>query len=397
VPESRNQESGLLEQLLARRDVVLEIIAVAAILAFGVNVLAAVFVHQFGNGWLTGGIAGASLGIVVVYLLSRVVKARETTRLLEARVFYDASENALVRVPHYRFSTRTAGYLDSLFAEEQQLGALWAKASLAEYVSLRPAPGTSPSIAAADAAERAGFSSDLICEAAEYFVLGVLSRHLTEYFADERFRRDRLTAFERKDVSHFFETNHFISLFSRKLEEREPFSATGFTESELGAGAVLYGKGGTLYEKFQLLLPEKAELERVEVETGPAIRRVTCIKTKRFDLSLSVGFDGVHDAVEDDLRDLYVRYEDRPLRAFRVQVSVTARFKFGALALPAGLAYYRWVDSYIQQLERELSYSDFLDQIGWETARTVLRATRPTIVASPRARAPKPKPTAEIK
>ena len=53
----------------------------------------------------------------------------------------------------------------------------------------------------------------LILEATEYFLLRMLSTHLTNYFNDEKFKEENLTKLERKDIPQVLLENRFLNLF----------------------------------------------------------------------------------------------------------------------------------------------------------------------------------------
>jgi hypothetical protein len=210
----------------------------------------------------------------------------------------------------------------------------------------------------------------LILEATEYFVLRMLSTHLTNYFNDEKFKEENLTKLERKDIPQVLLENRFLNLFSKPMEERTAASFEDRFVSKNTQGSS--GESNTDFRHFHLILPAKAKVSR----TGENICEIT---TKKFTLRVSILYLGADELLPADFEKYYLRlqkYYKRPnpsmVKEKAIEIEVTVFFKNSIFFSTTGLQYYEWLDSYLDKLEEEFSTSYFFKKIGWDSVSTLM-------------------------
>jgi hypothetical protein len=101
--------------------------------------------------------------------------------------------------------------------------------------------------------------------------------------------------------------------------------------------------------------------------------RTIAIDTRRFTIKISSGFEGYGFSPPVWFGPMYLGDEKFENRAYRVSLNVWVIYKISALFSLRGWNYYRWIDSFLDQLDASFSFERFIERIGWETACTVAK------------------------
>jgi hypothetical protein len=141
----------------------------------------------------------------------------------------------------------------------------------------------------------------LIMEATEYFILEMLSTHLTDYFNDEKFKEENLTTIERKDIPHVLLENRFLNLFSKPMEERAAFKDRYIPKGIRGSSQV----GGAEFSYFDLILPTKSKVSRIDEKTFE-------ISTQKFSLQVTISYMGTDELLPTNFERYYLRTYEYP-------------------------------------------------------------------------------------
>ncbi len=185
----------------------IELIVVAILLAFGVDLIAG---HILASAIPNSRLA-LLVGVIlclgsVLYLAARLFGRRVESRTYQAFFIYNEKRNKIIPVPRYKFSEAICRYMRAAFAENPALKLLWEKESLEDFFGDEPRK-----------------AAQLLSQATEYFLLAQLSTHLTDYFADEKFKKENLRKYFREDVPEVLLRNPFLEMFSRPMEHRPAF------------------------------------------------------------------------------------------------------------------------------------------------------------------------------
>lgn len=380
-------EHAIVKGIVITRKKLIELIVGAVFLAFGITLIA---------GQILASVTSAPfviipIGVVlcigsILYLTARLLGKRIENRTYEAFLIYSERKNELLAVPRYIFSENIREYMEGAFAENPALKTIWNKESLKDFPStLNQAPPTDKN--------KRRKSAQLLSEAVEYFVLSTLSIHLADYFAAESFKKEELKEYRRKDIPEVLLSNRFLELFSRPREDRLAFAEEAFKGKEgIAIAAVdtstwkygdikkyrdigecdeivkIYSPSGAIYDRFDLVLPKKSTVKRAENN------RIE-IETKKLKMSVAIRFEGFCAVLPEGFKEHYLGIKDWPESTsdYKVNVDVQITMKLGALFSGVGWEYYRWVDSFLEEIEKDMSEDAFFKKIDWESAFTVLQ------------------------
>ena len=353
-----NGESQLLEQktrsiekLMALRGGLFEFIAIALVVALGINLLVTGLVIWLDlPGWANVllGVACCLLGIS--YFLGKVKPANSRQfKFRGVLPIRRGKERKVMEIERYEFSEKVKAYFQGMSAENKALDKAWRESPLGYGTTI-------------------GTADKLLLEAIEYFVLEQLSLHLSAYFENNDEIDDaQITRFKREDVPGILLQNRFLELFSKPMEQREPF--IDYSDALIKDDSICYatGKGGAVFDDFELILPSGTVVTRSEAEGLE-------IKTSRFHLRIKPEFEGFSHGLTERFAKLYMGVNFDEVSAYRVGITIDVKFKLTALLSVAGWEYYKWLDSFLDIIESEFSFDHFVHEIGWPTALSTATA-----------------------
>jgi len=349
---------AIVEYIAISRKNFLELFVVAILIALGTNLIAGQFVASAVLSPLVSVLLGAIICLgSVLYLATRLFTKRVEIRNYEAFLIYDQKNNEIIEVPRYKFAEEVCSYMEGAFAENPALKKLWDKEPL----------GRNPISEEHRGVKSRPKSFQLISEAAEYFVLSRLSTHLTDYFNTQSFQKKNLGKYGREDIPEVLLSNRFLELFSRPRENRPAFVNGTFRQKEDGEVVCAYGPGGAIYEKFDLILPKRSAIRR------PNPNNIE-IETAKLKMSMSVHFEGFCTVLPKEFEQYYLGLSNSPsVPPYKLNIQLKVSIKLGALLTRTGWEYYRWVDSFLDKMDDEISEETFFERINWEATLTTLQ------------------------
>jgi hypothetical protein len=333
-------------------------------IAFGVHLIAGQIVEYSIGNHLGTILLGIALCIgSVAYLAFRLVGQRVESRTYEAFLVYNIKRNEIIAVPRYTFAEDIVDYLHGAFAENPALKNLWDK---------EPLCSTAPAIPEDASNERETLKSvKFVSEAAEYFVLRCLSIHLVDYFSHKKFDKNKLQGYCRKDIPEVLLSNLFLEMFSTAMENRPAFVGDSLGHEEGIKIVAAYGPNGAIYEDFDLVLPKGSTVNRTK-DNGIEI------ETDKLKMSLTVEFTRSATVLPEGFKQHYlgINRKDSPddWSEYKIEVLIQVTMKWAAFLSGAGWEYYRWVDSFLCDLEERMCRQAFIKRIDWESAFTVLQS-----------------------
>jgi hypothetical protein len=369
-------ENRFIESTLGNRRRLGEIIAAAVVLAVGVNLLSSRLFAEWPR-------AGTWIGVLcisapVIALVIRLFGRLTRVELIEGYFLYRQSDNTIVAVPEYEFASTIERYLSALFSENPALFQLWQDQSLTK----------SPNI---DDPKRDEWASvELIAQAGEYWVMDKLSTRLSGHFRSKS-SEDGVLEISRGDIPDVLLQNRFLKLFSEPMEERIPFARKDDGDDDNkqhliqiirkegpedpGVVVAAYGAGGAIFDRFQLVLPEGSNVRRLGKSS-------VMVETTRFKFEFEVIFPGYLTNIDPIFARRYLREDWGDLTPYKVDLRIQTKMKWRGLLSSRGWDYYQWLDEFVEVLRREMSADEFVDRIGWATAKTLIRASSPVAGAT---------------
>lgn len=349
------------EAITALRAGLFELVAVAVILALGMNLFSSGIIDVLGlSGWTTVSIGLTCSVLGIAYLSIKVRPANSRRFDFEGIIPIEAGKDRkLVRIERYDFSEKVSNYFRGLCAENKAFAKQWRQSPLGLDVDIKK--GT-VSLDASDA-------NQLVREAIEYYVLSKLSLHLSSYFENNPTIEDnQVIRLDRKDIPAILLENRFLELFSKPMAQREAFlDQSGIVES----GRVVYahGKSGEVFDEFELILPKNTVVVR---SPGNWLE----IRTKRFKLRVKPVFEGFSANLPWQFEELFLGYTIQKIDPRVVSIIVDVDFGLLSLFSVKGWEYYRWLDSFLQELESAFSFEHFIQEIGWSVTLSTITSIR---------------------
>lgn len=331
-----------------------ELIIVAIFLAFGISLASSsiTLIKDFNP--ILGICVGSVISVIsVIYISLKVFTRRKENYLYTGFFILNEHNNKIIRIKGYELSSELREYFESAFLENKDLEHIWNNDSLKLQDELKtPEPR----------------SMDIIREALEYFLLYKLSIHLRTYFKYPLEKNKNIVVLERKDIPDVLLNNRFLELFSKPMKDRMAFQ--GFEEeNEEEEWYILDVEGGT-YRKFSLVLPYKSKVSRTnngEIE----------IKTNKFNIVMSVKFDGCNDVLPSGFKEDYLSikgFEDSLANVvYRVEFNFKIQFKIMSLFSSFGWNDYNWIDSFLDSVYKAVTKEAFFTKINWDTVSTLLK------------------------
>ena len=393
--EKKSKESSVgIRDALGKREEIVHIAVIAAFLALGVSLFGSYIHSEFNEGTGTSLWIGALLVfIATAYLIAILLRARRTSYKFEAVIPIRKDTQRISAIPGYELTEEVSRTLDAAFLENEALELAWKNEPPVSNMSSNdrkrthgkhegicrgsePDPGadvraepTYWAIVKADTAEGGAPSRPpaILTEVLEFVVLKQLSLHLSEYFG--RFDDRDSQIGNRSHVPELLLENRILSLLSTPIEDRALFAKTIKSGPAHGTLHAIYGSDGSMYSRFDLVLPKGAKIQR----PAPGVLQ---IDNRRASLTIGVYFEGFAATLPKDFEQAYLGVQRRSVERYQVKIFLTTVIKARALFRSSGWIYYEWIDSFAERLRRFSEFDAFLGKVGWEAAITHFRIAK---------------------
>lgn len=355
-------EDTVVQGIAINRKNLIEIIVVAILLAFGVHLIASQFLTlTITNSTVTTLIGVFICLISIAYISVSLFGRHVRSHTYEAFFIRGPAKDNITLVPGYELSEDLYRYIRSAFAENSALKSRW-DSKFSEHESSEH-----------ELFKRKPSESDkLLSMAIEYFLLRRLSFHLDEYFNNKSFKKENLTEYGRKDIpSSVLLSNTFLELFSRPMNERSAFVHFGASDNTVAAWS-----DGAFYERFRLTLPKGSTIKR------PEDNKVE-IETKKLKILMAVRYEGGATVLPENFEEYYLNLKLEQKETpkgimlsygiYQVYIDIQITVKLRAMLSSSGWEYYRWVDSFLEEIEKKVSREAFFERINWDNIAALLR------------------------
>jgi hypothetical protein len=347
-----------LENILASRTNIIELLIVGFFIAFGTNIMVSSIIEfEF---FKPKKFVFVGLGIVIMsifYLTFKVVRNRNFIKVIEGSIIYEKESNRIMDVPRYHYSSEVARYFEYAFNENKDIEMLWEKSKLSSIYEVNNIENVS--------------SVKLIKEITEYIVLDRLSIHLTDYFNDDSIDNNNIVKLNREDLSDIIMKNRFLDLFSKPMNERSGFIND---KEEVSANVLRSSVNGHFFNRFELTLPKNSKIIRNKDSS-------ISIKNKRFSIRISVSFDGMSNSnIPYNYIESILNMNISTYSQFETIVKVDVKFNLITYISLLGLKYYNWIDSLLNKLEEIFSSNQFAKSIDWEKNELIINYIKDNIL-----------------
>jgi len=373
-----------LEGALEKKRDLLSLIAVAALIGFGISTLASTLVEEVGDPWTP--IVASTVLIVVGFILiiREIASSLSFSDDIEALIFVSRKDGQLLAPKRYKFSEELLRTLDAVKAENIAIYNDWETAPIlgqgaGKKVDPIEAPRGRPDYVAvtrvtAPRNEQRPVSANLLEEAAFFVLLEELSTHLSVHF-NETQNSPQVKMINREDISDFLLKNRVLNLLSTPIEQRSIFlnafpDPAGRPQGEI---YTLFGSNGSVYKRFDLVLPAESVI-RETAANGVKI------DNSRFSLCLSVHYTGTSGVITPEFAKNYMDRDWRDISPRHILIKIHGKIKLLSLLRSHGWEYYRWLDSFRERIGGVFAFKSFLDHIHWDIIEPLLHSMQAPII-----------------
>ncbi|NTG49402.1 hypothetical protein G6M04_18645 [Agrobacterium rhizogenes] len=347
----------------ALRNNLLQTFIAAVVLAIGSGLIgSAVTIESLSVRWLLL-VAGSLIiiGGLIAIFFSVAAKISGTTHL-NGVFAIEAVGNEPVRIDRYDFSEKLCSIIRGIRSENKAIDRSWSGEDFFDfdYKDKKFRVKTNQ-------------SAKLAQEAIEYFVLDELSLHLSDYFNRNDIDDKLITHLTRSEIPSVLLTNRFVEHLSRPQEEREAFMEHSRPDDEFN-GKVVYaiGKNGAIFNSIDISLPRNSVVSR---HCDGSLK----VDTKRFSISILCNLSFSTFSFPSNFEDLYLQRDREEMHAYSCDVKIQVKMHKLWMLTRSGWDHFAWLDSFLEKLHRQFSFSAFIEEIGWETALTSYILRHPEI------------------
>lgn len=390
--ESKKSFAGI-KDARSKREELVHIIIIAAILALGINLLATFLfsvLSEKSNGpiWVIAILSAILIAVALIYLFLIPLRTRCASYKFESVIPIDKNKRRVAVIPGYKLATEICRALDAAFLENTALESAWKSEPLVEPILTEASKPSSqkkdkevsdrgnkqsatdsstPSyfaVAKMEAPDGLGQSKSatILKEVLEFVILRQLSYHLSEYFQEFDDQDDQVVEYNRQDVPDLLLENRILSLLTTPLEDRAIFAQAKLEPPE-GTIVSIYGSDGSMYTQFNLVLPKGTKVKR----PSPGI---LVLENNRVALTLNVDYKGFQINLPNDFEEAFLGVPRHSVQPLQVNILLTTKIKILALLRGRGWRYYQWIDSFAERLGEFSQFSQFLQKINWEAVIT---------------------------
>ncbi len=346
----------VVQKVASSRSAFLEVVVAAIVIGICVGIIATYIYSSYEE--KAGAIVAAAIAVLTVsiYALSQKLGSSGHAQLtIESFLLLPKDCKSVIQVPRYDYSENICRYLTGAFEENPALKAQWLKEPMGSGFKFDPKKGTGTFKRSA--------SSKLIEEATEYYVLDTLSTHLTDYFNKPSYPSSMLNELTRDDVSDILLSNRFMELFTKSMEDREYFQGHGNSGGKVVAA---FGKNGTIYHRFDLVLPVNSSVTRGK-------EREVIVETDNFIMSIKVTSSECNHNLPAGFSDYFIGKKYDEISSFKFDLEIDVKFKLMSVLRKNNWVYHEWLDSFLPKLEGKMSSSSYFKQIHWSLAHTIIQ------------------------
>ncbi len=350
-----------LKEILNNRRNLFELISAAVLIGFGVELMAASIYGHFNfdhkdSFFFLAGLVFLLLGFV--YFIFNFFGRRKFSRELIGFFIFDRINKEVIPIDSYEFSYKLSKHLKIAFSEDKALKKTWDNVKFNDI-------------------HRGDIHDDflkIINEASEYYLLEKLTEHLSEFFNPSEYDNNEIVEYERNDIPDILLKNRFLELFSKPMEQRAAFipdEPIEKGEEDPQDKIVACYTEDAMFQNFELILPKNSKIKRNKNNS-------ISIKTQRFTLKINSITDGTATYIPWEFCKHYLGLTNPlDISEFIVQFKIDITFHFGSLFRAIGWKYYKWIDSFVIELEKDFEKDYYFNnKIEWDKAYTIFKCLK---------------------
>jgi len=375
-----NEHKNTVAAVLNTREARLEIVVVAFILTFGINLASTNVVEYWDKEIFLVGLAGWFLIFIAIgYLLIKLGKSLSSKTIVSAVVVIDVKENSILDIPGYDFSGRMKKVFDAAFLENPAYLNIWNKFPLFKKSNVIPIhvqsvknEGESSILYSAiyeseNPVIKNETSMKLLNEAIEYVLIESISDQLSDYFGFSNNSDSKIKKFNKKDIPEVLLSNRFLYLFTTPLEERLIYSKLNSSLTEQGVNLKsISGSDGSFFTSLGIYLPKDSSIKRPK-------DGVLTLSSDRAIINLSFEYAGEKHVSPDHFIELYLGKNPSNIELLKINIVLDVSIKWMSLFKFDNWKYYRWIDRLPFNIFENSDFKFHIKKINWPQVRAQAR------------------------
>lgn len=375
-PEKRSL-LGIAAALQQRRKVA-ELLLTAVILGVGVNLLASYILldAQNRNAWMWALIL-LCISVPCIVIASAIAASTTVSTKVDALIVISRESKNPEQLPGYEFSESLARLLTTHFIDTPADSKLWRDTLAAPKASAKAPRSNGQGAFVVLQAPRMQFRQGkfeeidlLLKEATQYYLLELLTSHIDRHFDQFHPAKDEVEAFSFKSLEQFASANRILAQLCKPIEELPGFrhEFPNWTTDNTFPVAMMGSASGRSYKKLNMLLPKGSTLTLLS--TGDVL-----LKHPNLTVRLRPSSITSNKLLPRSFVRLMTGKSEDEFISLSMTVCLDSELTWYRLLFGANWDLYRWHDSLVSDLVSRVSFSNYLNEIGWSQAHTTLQVS----------------------
>ncbi|MGN0319240.1 MAG: hypothetical protein ACI4E1_15050 [Lachnospira sp.] len=344
------------------------IIVFSVILSTFINIISGALYEIYDFNPLVYVVCG-SIVIVILILISLLYRIHKLNVSIEYKGMFiidKHDKNRLINIPNYRINNDMTKYLKSSFVENKVIKKIWEEGDFQKFDFFQ-------SDDKGRIYAKCDDSINLLLELIEYSLIENFSIFISDYF-NALHLHSKVKKWSKDSIPDLLLTNRFLKLFSEDMNNRNIFmeDTEGCDTSTIECeGTVLVSyKNGALFRRFDLYLPKGTTIHKND-------KNSITIDTKLFILTIHYLYGGFSTVVDKEFYKYYIGNDGIiNYHPYQFNINISVKYKCLSAFKPYDWKYYNWLDEYINELEHYCNKNTFLNDIGWEHDKSLIRVLR---------------------
>ncbi|MCQ2485883.1 MAG: hypothetical protein MJ168_11200 [Clostridia bacterium] len=348
-----------INELKKQKSNTINIILYSVILGVVINIASDSLGELFETTPIINLLIGISFTVILISLtlIYNIVKLNKTIEYKGAFIVDEKNNNKLLSIPNYKISENMKEYLNSSFCENKAIKRQWQNGNFTSFDFI--GVNKHKRIIA-----KTNESTDLLIELLEYCILDNLSIFIGDYF-NLKHLNENVISLDQNSIPDILLDNRFLKLFSENPQNRSAFLCESETRNYDNV-VLMQEKNGAIYRRFNLNLPKGSKAYRSNKNT-------VIIDTKLFVLTIKVLFGGFNTFIENDFYKYYLNKDDTSFSEYQFNIEINVKYKLNSIFRIHDWKYYNWLDTYVERLNHYCNFATFLEDIGWEKNKTIIK------------------------
>ena len=291
--------------------------------------------------------------VSIIYVIS-FYKGKSFVVETESLFIVDNNGNPIV-IPRYTMNEDMNRAIKSVFSENKTLMQLWKDSFVKSSIRVKDTFYMS---------DYPPMGEKIVCfvgEVVEYVFIHKLSLKQSSYF--NSFDESNLEILKREDIADYLLKNRVLEMISKPYDQRDKFTSGQDDRQGPGKVVAIYSDGA-VYSLFDLKMPKKTSMSK----KGKKL----IIKNRNYTLKFTHNYQGFSGNTATKFSQLYLGKDFDDIRTFIFKPRLEIKLNPFFFLFWKDWKYMKWIDTICEEFYNYFSFEEFLNDIGYETALTIV-------------------------